>query len=38
MFNSVCRCWDEHWMLARLIRDLMTLSLDDEGAQELLRA
>ena len=25
----------EHMMWARLVRDLMTLSLEDEGAQEL---
>ena len=35
MSSSFCKCWGEHRMWARLVRDLMTLSFEEEGAQEL---
>ena len=35
MSSSFCKCWKEHRMWACLVRDLMTLSLEDEWAQEL---
>ena len=35
MSSSFRKCWGEHRMWACLLRDLMTMSLEDEGAQEL---